>query len=281
MVTSKLLAFFQHGFVLARSYKLNFAAKYFTTLVTVVFYLFLAELFRRMNVALPPGTDPLITDPLVTGPLTTDYFTFLLVGGAFSKYVEINMRTLPDTLREEMLVGTLEPLLSTATPTTLALLGPSLFILVEGTLLVTVQLVIGAFFGADFSRANWPAAVCLTGLMVGCLFCWGVISAAFTLRYKRQDPVNNIVGAITYVFSGVFFPVSMLPPAMQVISYLLPFTYGLQGLRGALLNGRGLIELGPDVAALLIFTAVLLPIALFSIRGATRYLKHSGALGHY
>ncbi len=266
MMASKLATFFRHGFVLARSYKLNFVAKYLATVVTVVFYFFLAEMFKRANVIVSPGDD---------------YFTFLLIGGAFSKYVEIGMRTLSDTLREEMLMGTIEPLLATATPATLALLGPSTFIAAEGTLLVLAQLVIGALFGADFSRANWPAAVVMTLLMVGCLFCWGAISAAFTLRYKRHDPVNWIVGAISYVFSGVFFPVSTLPPAMQVISYALPFTYGLQALRGALLNGKGLLDLGPEIAALLLFTVVLLPVAVYSIRAATRYLKTSGALAHY
>jgi ABC-2 type transport system permease protein len=263
---SKWAAFFWHGLALARSYRVNFASRYFTTFMTVIFYYFLAELFKRANVNVSPGSD---------------YFTFLLIGGAFSKYVEIGMRLLSETLREEMLMGTLEPLLATATPAILALLGPSLFIVAEGTLLVLAQLLIGVAFGANFSRANWPAAVFMALLTVGCLLCWGIVSAAFTLRYKRSDPINGIVGAISYVFSGVFFPVSQLPAALQVISYALPFTYALQGLRGALLGGKGLIDMGPDIVALLIFIAILLPLALYSMRAVTRYLKQSGALGHY
>jgi ABC-2 type transport system permease protein len=114
-----------------------------------------------------------------------------------------------------------------------------------------------------------------------CLSCWGVISAALTLRYKRRDPINWTIGAISYVFSGVFFPITALPAAMQIISAALPFTYGLHGLRGALLNGSTLINLWPDVFALLLFTAVLLPLAIIFLRGTTRYLKQSGAIGGY
>ena len=121
----------------------------------------------------------------------------------------------------------------------------------------------------------------MTVLLVGCLTCWGLIAAAFTLRTKRPEPVGAIAGALTYLFSGVFVPVALLPPAMQVISYLLPFTYGLQALRGALLQGRGLAGVWQEIAALLIFTVALLPIALFSLRAATRHLRQSGALGHY
>ena len=266
MIAAKLSAFAWHGFEMARSYRLNFAARYFTSFVTVLFYLFLAELFERAGVTVVSGTD---------------YFTFLLIGGAFSKYVEIGMSSTSNTLREEMLMGTLEPLLATATPVTAALLGPSLFLVAEGTLLVLAQLLIGALLGADFSRANWPTAILVTVLLVGCLYCWGLISAAFTLRTKCQEPVGAIVGALTYLFSGVFVPVVLLPPAMQAISYLLPFTYGLRALRGALLQGRGLIGVWPEIAALLIFTVLLLPVALFSLRAATRHLRQSGGLGHY
>jgi ABC-2 type transport system permease protein len=191
------------------------------------------------------------------------------------------MRTLSDTLREEMLMGTLEPLLATATPATLALLGPSMFIVLQGTLLVLAQLAFGALFGADFSRANWLSAIVVTLFLISSLFCWGIISAAFTLRYKRNDPINFIIGAISYVFSGVFFPVSTLPPAMQVVSYLLPFTHALQGLRGALVLGKSPGDLTPELLALMLFIVVLLPIAWMSMRGVTRYLKSSGALGHY
>lgn len=262
----KLAAFFQHGLLLARSYQLNFAARYVAAFVSVFFYFFLAQLFARNQVNVSPGVD---------------YFTFVLIGGAFSKYVEIAMRTLADTLREEMLLGTIEPLLSTATPAALALMGPSLFIISEGTLLVFAQLMMGALFGADFDRANWLSAIVLTILLIVCLSCWGVISAALTLRYKRRDPINWSIGAISYLFSGVFFPITALPSAMQIISYALPFTYGLHGLRGALLNGGTLIDLWPDVLALLLFTAALLPCAIIFLRRTTRYLKVSGAIGEY
>jgi ABC-2 type transport system permease protein len=116
---------------------------------------------------------------------------------------------------------------------------------------------------------------------LGSLLCWGILSAAFTLVFKRSDPINWLVGAIAYVFSGVFFPVSILPPALQIISALLPFTYALHGLRGALLSGAALADLASDILPLLLFTAVLLPLALWSMRAAVRHLKRTGGVAHY
>jgi len=263
---AKLFAFLRHGFALARSYPLNFAAHYISMAVSVVFYYFLDQLFSRAGVSVVQGGS---------------YFAFLLIGGAFWRYLELGMRSFAENLREEMLMGTIEPLLVTATPTRLALLAPSAWMLIEGTWLVFVQLAIGALFGADFSRANWLSAAGVTLVSMASLLCYGVLSAAFTLMFKRSDPVNWLVGATVYVFGGVFFPVALLPAPLQAISSLLPFTYALRGLRGALLQGHGLAELAPDLLALLAFTAVLLPAALWALERAVRRLKQTGELSHY
>ena len=263
---AKTSAFVGQGFRLAWSYKLNFVSRYVATIVSVLFFYFLDQMFQRAGVRVVEGGS---------------YFAFLLIGGAFSKYLEIGMRSFAENLREEMLVGTLEPLLATATPTRLVLLGPSAFPLIEGTLLVFFQLLAGAAFGADFSRANWLSAIVVVLVSITSLLCWGILSAAFTIVFKRSDPINWLVGAVAYVFSGVFFPVTILPPALQIVSALLPFTYALRGLRGALMNGATLTDLASDILPLLLFIGVLLPLALWSMRVAVRYLKRTGELAHY
>ena len=263
---AKTLAFVTHGFALAGSYKLNFASRYVAAIVSVLFYFVLDRIFQRAGVHVVEGGT---------------YFAFLLIGGAFSKYLELGIRAFAENLHEEMLVGTIEPLLATATPARLALLGPSAWMLIEGTLLVFFHLIVGVVFGADFSRANWLSAIVIMLVSVFSLLCWGILSASFTIVFKRTDPVNWLVSATAYVFSGVYFPVSVLPPWLQTISYLLPFTYALHGLRGALLSGTTLADLMPDILALLAFTAVLLPLALWSMRAAIRYLKRTGELAHY
>jgi ABC-2 type transport system permease protein len=263
---AKSWAFVRQGFSLATSYKLNFASRYLAMLVSVLFFYFLDQMFKRAGVRVVEGGT---------------YFAFLLVGGAFLKYLDVVIRSFAETLRDEMLIGTLEPLLATATPVRLALLGPSAFMLIEGTLLVLVQLLLGAAFGADFSKANWLSAFAVVAASLASLLCWGILSAAFTLSFKRSDPITFLVGAIAYVFSGAFFPVSILPPALQIVSYLLPFTYAMHGLRGALLDGATLSEIAADILALVAFAAILFPVALWALRIAVRYLKRTGELSHY
>src|SRR5439155_22482705 len=101
---------------------------------------------------------------------------------------------------------------------------------------------------------------------------------AFPIIFKLSDPINSLVGAITYVFSGVFFPVAVLPPWLQAISYLIPLTYALETMRGAMLVGRTLSELGAPLTGLVAFTLVLLPLSVLALQRAINYLRETGSL---
>ena len=266
---AKLLAFTEHGFRLAVSYRLNFVSRYISPLTSVVFFYFLAQMFRA-------------SANTVLRNYGGDYFAFLLLGGAFSVYLSLCLRIFSEHLREELLQGTLEPLVVTATPMTLSLLGPSIWSVLEGTFIVVLQLALGAFLlGADFSHANWLSVLVVSAISIVCLVSWGIASASFTVIFKRSDPINWLVGAITYVFSGVFFPIALLPAWMQVVSYVIPLTYALEAMRGAMLTGRTLSELGLPLLALVGFTAVMLPLSVYSLQRAINYLRETGSLSHY
>jgi ABC-2 type transport system permease protein len=262
----KLLSLISHNFRLAWSYKLNFITRYLSVVISVVLFYFLDRLLQRSGGAEVAGGS---------------YFTFLIIGGAFSRYLELASHAFSANLRDEMLQGTIEPLLVTATPTTLALLGPSSWMLLEGTFLAVGQLLLGVWIGADFSRANWGAALLVLLVSLLTLASFGIVSTAFVVVFKRGDPVNWLVNSVAYVFSGVFFPVTLLPPWLRIISYALPFTYALRALRGALMRGAGLRELGTDLMILLAFAAVLLPFSIWSMRYAIGRLKERGELVHY
>lgn len=264
-IAYKLRTFIVHGFQMAWSYKLNFLARYVSGLVSVIMFYFLDVYVQPGSRDIPGG----------------DYFAFVLIGGTFSRYMELAMRSFSLNLRDQLLMGTIEPLVSTAISMPLALLGPSVWTLLEGTLLVSLQLIFGVMLGADFSHANWSAAIVVAGLGVLSVLCYGVFSAAFTMVFKSADPINWLIASTAYVFSGVFFPVSVMPVWLRVISYALPFTYVLRALRGALLEGASLSELRVDILSLLAFTLVLSPLALWSMGWAVRYLKRTGKLAHY
>lgn len=93
------------------------------------------------------------------------------------------------------------------------------------------------------------------------LSAWGmgIITTALILRYGQGAEV--LAWAVAFLFqpfSAVFYPVSILPAALQRIAWALPTTYAFEGMR-QVLSGRP-VPWG-DVAAALGLNAVLFGIA--------------------
>ena len=265
----KVWAFVKRGFLHASSYRLNFLGTYIGGILSVVFFSVLAQFYGNAQ-------------PAALAAYGGDYFTFLLIGASFARFLSIGLRHFGRELEHDLAAGTIEPVMVTATAPGLALLGPSLWIVAEGVILLVVQLAMGAlFFHADFSRANWPAAAVLTMLTLLSLSGWGFLSAAFVLMFKRAEPLSWLVDVTLFMLAGVYFPIQVIPWGLRVFAYLLPLSYSLEGLRYALMRGQGLDQLWGYALILLGFTALLLPTGIWGFRVAIDRVRRGGGLGHY
>src|SRR4051812_16191737 len=106
----KVWALTWRGFLIAKSYRLNFIGTYFGGALYVLFYAVLARFI---------GTQPASVREF------GDYFTYLLIGGVFARYLSSGMKFLARELEHEMVNGTVEPLMVTPTSSALTMLGPS------------------------------------------------------------------------------------------------------------------------------------------------------------
>jgi ABC-2 type transport system permease protein len=65
----------------------------------------------------------------------------------------------------------------------------------------------------------------------------------------------------TLMLSGFIFPISSMPAALQLITYVVPARYFLIALRGIVLKGTALWLLWPQMLALSIYALVMLTLA--------------------
>jgi ABC-2 type transport system permease protein len=64
------------------------------------------------------------------------------------------------------------------------------------------------------------------------------------------------------LLSGFMFPREAMPLAIQYLGNLIPLTFYLTIIRGIVLKGIGFSYLVPQVAALLVFSVVLLAVSI-------------------
>ena len=81
--------------------------------------------------------------------------------------------------------------------------------------------------------------------------------------------------------TGTLFPVATLPPALRVVSQLIPLTHSLDAMRMALLEGATFDALGRETMILSIFSLILLPFSLLVFSHTLRRARLHGTLSFY
>jgi ABC-2 type transport system permease protein len=161
------------------------------------------------------------------------------------------------------------------------LIGSAFYPFAATTLRIAVYLGWAALlFDFHLHAANWLAvfAVLLATLLA--FSGLGVLSAAYLLLFKRGNPAKWFILGVSSVAGGMLFPVTILPPWLQVVAHLNPVTYAMDAMRGALLDGAGILTLGHPLLLLLAFAAVLLPSSVVIFSWSLRRTKVTGTLTH-
>jgi ABC-2 type transport system permease protein len=176
---------------------------------------------------------------------------------------------------------TLEALLVTQTPLPVILAGSAVYPFTTLALRTCVYLAWGALL-FDFTprAANWAGALAILLVSILAFAGLGIISASYSILFKRGNPARWIVLGISGLVGGMMYPISVLPRSLQFLARLIPVTYSLEGMRAALLAGASWGQLWPSIAALLIFAAILLPLSFVVFAWALRRTKVTGTLTH-
>lgn len=265
---SRLLAFVRRDTLAATSYKMAFAWQVGTLASSILTVYFLSRMVRG-------GSIPALA------PWGGDYFAFAIVGVAFADYLAVSLRGFSGGVRAAQMLGTLEAMLATPTSPAVIVLGSALYPLLWSLLRVGVYIGSGVALGARFPEANIPAAAATIALSVLAFGAVGMLGASLVLVLKAWEPVTAFFSGASVLLGGVLYPVSSLPGAAQAASAALPMTHAIEAMRGALLAGRGIRDLAEPLGLLAAFTALVLPVALWSFRRALHRLRIDGSAGHY
>lgn len=215
-------------------------------------------------------------------PYGGDYFSFVLIGVAFSHYLHVSLQGFSKVIREAQVLGIMEPLLVTDTSIETIIISSSLYNFLLTSLRVLIFLLLGVVvFSMDISRGNYAGAAIILLLTIPSFSCLGIISASFIMVMKKGDPLSWLFSSLSWLIGGVYYPVSILPRWMQYAADLLPIRHSLEGMRLALLQGYSIRQLAPSIVPLFIFIAIMLPLSLMIFRLAVKKAKVDGTLTQY
>ncbi|MFQ5575160.1 MAG: ABC transporter permease [Terriglobia bacterium] len=215
-------------------------------------------------------------------PYGGDYFSFVLIGIAFSGFLQTGLSTFSSSISSAQSQGTLEAMLVTPTRLSAIIIFSSFWSFLFTSLNVLVYLAFGALiFGMDLSNTNVGASLLILALTIVAFSGVGIISASFIMVLKRGDPISWVFGSVSGLLGGTYFPVTILPAWLQNFSYIFPLFYALRGMRHAMLQNYTLAQLAPDIIALALFAVAITPLSIAAFKFAVKRAKIDGNLVTY
>jgi ABC-2 type transport system permease protein len=179
------------------------------------------------------------------------FFGFLLAGISF--------------LRERS-QGTLERLM--ASPVTRLdlvagyLLGFLLFAIVQ-TLIIFFYMIY--VMNVSYRGDLWQILV-FQALIGIAAVCMGTFFSVFARNEFQMIQFIPLIIVPQFFLCGLLWPVSQMPEWLQWLANLLPMTYGIEGIRAMMLQGKGLWDVGTDIAVLAAYAIGMLLLSSLVVR---------------
>ncbi len=127
---------------------------------------------------------------------------------------------------------------------------------------VAIILIVGtAWFGVPI-RGSIGLLVALTGLFLLPNLGLGLLISTIAKTQQEATALIQPIILPSFFLAGFLFPLAALPPFLQFVSYFIPLRYFLVIVRGVIVKGVGIEVLLPQVGALVIFSLLLLFVAI-------------------
>lgn len=223
-----------------------------------------------------------------------NYFSFVLVGLAFEFYATATLIDYLKSVRAIYWNNWMEMVVTSPFSIKSFLVSIMTFSYLYATIHVLLYFVVGiGVFGADIPATPHILLILLIlGLSILAISGLGIMSASMFLLTDAKgatEPIGYVIGTLAGVFSGVFFPISMIPPWLRPIGYVLPHTYALEGLRKAILTPNEIYwgslfewwSMWNILFVLTVFSIILVPLGLWMFNKSIMHGEKTGTLARW
>lgn len=232
------------------------------TATTVVGYA--TAILRTMSARyrLAPAEPALVVEPRIWYNPELRSALYLVPGLiAFIMMLSATISTTLSIVREKE-NGTMEQVRMAPIRTAEFVLGKTLpYLAVSLAAGLLILLVSRLLFGLPMRGSPALLLVAMTLFLVGALGTGLVISTIAETQDVAFQLASLVAFLPTFVLSGFIFPISSMPFAVQLVTYLVPARYFLVVLRGIVLKGVGLEVIAIELLALTAYAAGMLGLA--------------------
>lgn len=215
-----LYSFIKKDLLIALSYKLNFYLSFLLIILTTFFFYNFSKLFSG-------------NDNEYLQEYSGNYFLFVIIGISIIDISTLVMRSVSNEIRSNQLNGNLELILLSKSNTIFLILCSSVYPLMIGVLRFTLYIaILNIFYDINISILG-NLGIMILSILLTYVISTGIslLAGSYVIYFKKGDPINSIVLGMSSIFSGILYPVAVLPEWGKFLSLLIPITYPVELLR--------------------------------------------------
>ncbi|MFH1751686.1 MAG: ABC transporter permease [archaeon] len=206
---------------------------------------------------------------------------FLVIGSFMWTYLASMFWVIGSTVQLERWEGTIEYTFMAPVKRSIQLTSTIIYAFILGiTKFLIVLVLVSFFFNISLASVNIVSVIVIMFFSSIAFVGLGIIAATLPLlsTEEGEQAVDIFEGILLFV-SGIFYPITVLPEAVQLISKISPATYALQGMREAIINNATVSQLfSSDIMPLIVISIVLLPLSLYIFGLIEKHAKKAGKL---
>ncbi|MDD4028506.1 MAG: ABC transporter permease [Caldisericia bacterium] len=265
----KFFVFVKRGFLVFISYKIQLVLSIVSVFFSLISFYFMVNFLDLQTF-----------NPKLSS-MGGNYLSFLVIGTIYVGLMSVGQSSFAETISEEQSLGTLEQLFVSKTPLWQILVFSSIWNYLITIINMVLSIVIYNLFFNVKLNANILTSVVILVVSSIAMMGIGMLSAGFIMRYKRGDPISWILGLLTGLLSGIYYPVDILPSYLQALSKILPPTYAISALRKATLLHATLADVSQELLILCIFALVTITCGLLFFQYSFNQARKEGSLSWY
>jgi ABC-2 type transport system permease protein len=162
--------------------------------------------------------------------------------------------------------GTLERLIASSLSEGEIIFGYAVAFSIIGMVQVSILLTLAILVFDIIVVGNPLIAFLISSLLAVVSVSLGILLSSLTQRESQAIQFFPFLVMPAFLLSGVFWPIEAIPHWLRPVSYFIPVTYAVEGLRSVLLKGWGIVDIWIDLAALVMFALVFLIGAVLSLK---------------
>jgi len=212
---------------------------------------------------------------------TTNIVIYEILGGAVWMTSWVVVEDVGTAIRDEQIKGTLEQNFLAPVRRFTLLVGLSLtdVVITSAIFLLVVGVSVAVVLPSSFVTIIPAFLALLLGLIP--LFGIGFLFAGFVVRFKEPYIFIQIVNLVFATLTGTYYPVTLLPYWVQLLSGVLPQTYVIDDMRRIVLANQTLVNLYGSIFILLAL-ALAYPILGYAVfRRIERKASVTGEFSKY